>query len=359
MDIEQRDFGDNLIANYLSGTATPEEEKELITWIGLSERNKQYYDQLRNIWITSDMSFDPESINTDLALEKVLKRISKETKLLTFWLYWKNVAAIILIPVLLGYVPFLMFRSGALFTSPKPIYSEAHAAFGSRTHLRLPDGSLVWLNSGSSVKFPDRFVEDERVVYLTGEAYFEIVSNPSMPFHVQTSSLDVKVTGTAFNVSDYRTDTCTTVTLVSGEVFVNEITNGSRRKLLAQLHPNQHLIFGKRDKTVQLSNDNAYEYVAWKDGKLVFRNKPLSFVVKKIGQVFNVDIVLQGSQQFQDYRYRATFQDESLTEILKLLKISSPLDFTEVKRSPLADGSFPKKKIIIFPSNEGTQKASK
>jgi ferric-dicitrate binding protein FerR (iron transport regulator) len=88
-----------------------------------------------------------------------------------------------------------------------------------------------------------------------------------------------------------------------------------------------------------------------KDGKLVFRNEPLSQVVKKISEVFNIDIELQGSS-LQDYSYRATFKDESLEEILKLIKMSSPIDYIEVRRDPLPDGSFPRKKIIIFPSGQ-------
>jgi ferric-dicitrate binding protein FerR (iron transport regulator) len=97
-----------------------------------------------------------------------------------------------------------------------------------------------------------------------------------------------------------------------------------------------------------VNNEDTYKYIAWKDGKLIFRNEPLDEVVKKIGQVFNVDIELQGNS-LQDYRYRATFEDESLTEILKLLEISSPISFKEIKRVPLADGSFPRKKVIVFP----------
>ncbi|NJO68090.1 MAG: DUF4974 domain-containing protein [Bacteroidetes bacterium] len=95
-------------------------------------------------------------------------------------------------------------------------------------------------------------------------------------------------------------------------------------------------------------NGDIYKYIAWKDGRLVFRNEPLADVVKKISQIYNVDIELQG-KELQNYRYRATFEEESLFEILKLLKLSSPIQYREVKREIMPNGTFTKRKIIIFP----------
>jgi ferric-dicitrate binding protein FerR (iron transport regulator) len=114
---------------------------------------------------------------------------------------------------------------------------------------------------------------------------------------------------------------------------------------------NQHFSFNKANGTTSIINVDTYKYISWKDGKLVFRNEPLSQVVLKISQVFNIDIEIKG-KEIQNYCYRATFQDESLVEILKLLKMSSPIDYIEVKRDPLPDGSFPRKKVIIFSAKQ-------
>jgi ferric-dicitrate binding protein FerR (iron transport regulator) len=91
-------------------------------------------------------------------------------------------------------------------------------------------------------------------------------------------------------------------------------------------------------------------YISWKDGKLIFRDEPLSEVVERIGQVFNIEIELRGDE-IRNYTYRATFQEESFEEILRLLKMSSPIDYIILKRDPLPDGSFPRKKVIIFPAS--------
>src|SRR5512137_2169004 len=99
------------------------------------------------------------------------------------------------------------------------------------------------------------------------------------------------------------------------------------------MNPDQHMIFNDSTGLFSINDVDTYKYYAWKDGKLIFRNEPLSEVVKKLGQVFNVDIELQG-EELQNYRYRATFEDESLSEILKLLKLSSPICYKEIKRMP-------------------------
>jgi transmembrane sensor len=341
----------NEIAKYLAGNANPDEEANLIQWVEASEINKQYFDEIKNIWESSSSMIRPETIDTESALAKVMDSTSDSSKMKTVWIYWKKLAAVVLIPLLLGNIMLLYHNSNKIMFRSQPVYSEIYAAFGTRTSVTLADGSSVWLNSGSSLKYPDRFRGNNRTVYLNGEAYFEVTKNPSVPFIVKTSSLSVKATGTKFNVSDYISDLNSDVTLVSGKVFVDQLSNNIKKEPSSELFPDQHLVFSKQTGTISVQNEDINEYIAWKDGKLVFRNKPLSYVVNKISLAFNVDIELQGNA-LQDYRYRATFQDESLTEILKLLKISSPIDYIEVKRNPLPDGSFSRKKVIIFSSVE-------
>lgn len=351
MEINVQDDIVILIVRYLSGEADPEEEASLIKWIKLNEFNKQYFDQVKNIWETSSSKFDPETIRTEKALAKVLGIVSRGSKMSKIWVYWKRIAAVVLIPLLLGNIIWYFLNSQKGSSESQSAYNEIFAAFGTRAAIKLEDGSSVWLNSGSSLKYPDRFKGKERVVYLKGEAYFEVASNASVPFIVETSSFNVKATGTKFNVSDYASDLNSTVTLVTGKVFVNELIENSRSKQISELFPNQHLVFSKQTGTISVQNEDINEYISWKDGKLIFRNKPLSYVVNKISHAFNVDIELQGNA-LRDYRYRATFEDESLTEILKLLKVSSPIDYIEVNRYQQPDGSFTRKKVIIFPSSE-------
>jgi len=339
-----------LIARKLAGLADSDEIVQLNEWIGSSFENKKYFEQIRNIWEASDKIINPEDIDLDEAWKKVFGRIPGKPPVRNFWYYWQKIAAVLIIPIVLGAIAWLYLHSENKITNEKIIYNEIYTPFGTRTSLRLADSTLVWLNSGSSLKYPNKFNKNERKVFLNGEAYFEVGCDIKRPFIVETSTIQVKATGTKFDVLEYDSNPVTEVSLISGKVFINELDNEKNKRLIAELDPEHQLIFNRESKDKSILEDDTDKYIAWKDGKLIFRNEPLSVVLNKLSMLFNVDIELRG-KELHDYRYHATFQDESLEEILKLLKLSSPIDFTEVKRKPLNDGSFPKKKVIIFPVN--------
>ena len=339
-----------LIARYFNGEASPDEIAELQKWLGSSRDNLLYFQQLKNIWDNSEHVNDEKMIDVDSAFNLIKKRVIFKSPVSNFLYYWKKIAAILLIPLVLGNLLYFLSHSNNYSTNQEPVYNELFAAFGTRSALKLSDGTSVWLNSGSSIKYPDRFIGNNRTVILKGEAYFEVESDPKKPFIVETSSLSVKATGTKFNVSGYTSSDFAEVTLVTGKVEVS-LTDNKNNITSSKLDINQHFSFNKVNGTTSIINEDTYKKISWKDGKLIFRNEPLSQVVKKISQVFNIDIEIQG-EEIQNYCYRATFQDESLSEILKLLKMSSPIDYIEVKRDPLPDGSFPRKKVFIFPARQ-------
>lgn len=344
-----------IITRYLEGLATPEEVAGLFEWTDASKDNRLYFQQLKNIWDNSRHLKNVERIDTDEALKSVRQKITIRSPLASFWDRWKNIAAVLLIPLILGNILFLVLQKDRNVLNGEPIYNELFVSFGTRTSLKLSDGSSVWLNSGSSLRYPDRFAEDKRTVFLSGEAYFEVESNPSYPFIVETSGMNVEATGTKFNVAAYSSDDKAEVTLVAGQVEVIMKDDTVDDVTSYVLNENQHLSYQKSSRNALLSDVETDRYIAWKEGKMIFMYEPLSEAVKKIGQVFNVDIELRGTS-IQEYSLRAIFEDESLEEILKMLKISSPIDYKEVRRTHLPDGSFSKKKIIIYPSRTKTVK---
>jgi ferric-dicitrate binding protein FerR (iron transport regulator) len=354
MDLNEPGSIDILITRFLTGTADSEEKDALVKWIALSRDNAKYFYQVKNIWNISGELFYKKKINNEKALAKVLKRISGKNKSETLWRYWQKAAALILIPLLAANILWLLFGPDYAGLSGNAINNEVFAAYGTRTALKLSDGTAVWLNSGSTIKYPDKFRGKKRVVDLNGEAYFKVASDSVMPFLVQTGSITVKATGTEFNVSDYASDKNASVALVSGKVSIMETADNDKGRHETELAPYQLFELTKATGEINVENEDITEYTSWRDGKLIFRNKPLSYVVKKISQIHNVDIELRG-KILQDYRYRATFEDESLSEILKLLKVSSPIDYIEVKREPLPDGSFEKRKVIIFPRRQKSE----
>lgn len=352
MESNQQERILTFIAKSLNGIADSDELFQLNVWIESSAENRKYYEEVKNIWDASDDRMDYANIDESGAYEKVMRRIKPVYPRKDFWFIWQKVAAILFLPLLLGSGLWTIFNSGREMAIPNDIvYNEIHAAFGTRSQLRLSDSTIVWLNSGSTLKYPVRFDHNERKVYLSGEAYFEVESDETKPFIVQTPTLQIRATGTKFNINEYCDNPVSEVTLVSGKITVNEYNNLSNDYfLISELKPNQYLSFNKQTKEKHITNEDVARYVAWKDGKLIFRNDPLEKVLSKLSVIFNVEIDLRG-EQLKNYRYHATFQDESLEEILKLLKLSAPLSFREEKRSPLPDGSFPRKKVLVFPAN--------
>jgi transmembrane sensor len=338
-----------LIARNLAGVADQNEVTKLNDWINFSRSNRKYFEQVRNIWEASDRQVDTRKINSAEALTKVLARLPKEKRERKFWSTMQKIAAVIILPLAGAALLWTYMEINSEKESYNDlVYNEVYAPYGTRSSFRLADSSLVWLNSGSRLKYPVRFSRKNRTVFLDGEAYFEVESNKSKPFIVQTSSLRVKSTGTKFNVSEYRLNPLTEVTLTSGKISVSNGNDNKNYQLISEMSPNQHLVYNSQTREKKLLSEDTYQYVAWKDGKLMFRNEPLDKVLDKISLMFNVDIELRG-KELQNYRYHATFKDESLEEILKLLKLSAPIGYTELVRTPLPDGSFPKKKVIIYP----------
>jgi ferric-dicitrate binding protein FerR (iron transport regulator) len=334
-----------LIIKDLEYLADKEEKIKLEAWINATESNKQYYLQVMNIWDASDYKIDIRNINTEQALEKVINKISKKSKIESFWHYWQKLSAILILPIAIGSFFWMHSRTVTLPDSEgEPVYNEVYAAFGTRSALKLADGSQVWLNSGSSLRYPDRFTSKERNVYLTGEGYFEVQSDKNKPFIVNTPSLSVVATGTKFNILDYKNEPLTEVTLVEGEVVVNKV---NQKNMISELDVSQHLAYNKESEKKEVIIEDPIRYISWKEGKLIFRDEPMSEVLKKIDQIFNVEFEIK-DKALNNYRYWATFQDESLEEILKLLSLSSPISYSEVPRKPLPDGTFPKKKILIY-----------
>ena len=150
--------------------------------------------------------------------------------------------------------------------------------------LVLPDGTKVWLNAESSIRYPTAFTTEERVVELKGEAYFEVVRNEKQPFIVQTETQRLKVLGTTFNVHAYPNESKVVTTLVSGRVELN----GIREHVSQILKPEQQAILGQSG--YQISTVDVAPYIAWKDGEFRFKATPLPEVVRQIERWYDLDV---------------------------------------------------------------------
>ena len=256
---------------------------------------------------------------------------------LSFLHYWQQVAAILLLPLLI-LSAYLYFKPASQIAET---YQELFTPYGTWSVVNLPDGSKVWLNAGSSLKYPTQFNDKQRVVSMQGEAYFEVESDKEHPFIVKTKQLTVEATGTAFNVNAYAPDHVAAVTLVKGKVAVT-----LDQKKTISLSPGEKIDYNLATSLYNVNKTNTYKWCSWKDGILIFRDDPLEYVFKRLGQTYNVEFILKDAE-LGKYSYKATFEGESLNEILRLLEMSAPIRCKEVSNRNSNNEKFEKQRIEV------------
>ncbi|MHB9143640.1 MAG: FecR family protein, partial [Paludibacter sp.] len=220
---------------------------------------------------------------------------------------------------------------------------EVEAPASSRMLLELGDGTTVWLNHGSKLKYPYRFKGKDRKVFLTGEAYFNVAHNAEIPFIVGTNSLEVKATGTEFNVSAYPGDDFVETVLIEGKVTLYDNKNKSEIKVLS---PSECLKFNSLKEQYSIETGNTEKKIAWKDGLLIFKNDPVEDVAKKLARWYNVDVEIT-NDKVKKYPFTATFMDETLPQVLELMSLATPVSYKLESSKGLPDGSFSKQKVLI------------
>lgn len=252
-------------------------------------------------------------------------------------LYYQQIAALLLIPILLLGVLWLLFK--------KPMECEVvatiHSPEGTRTSFVLPDGSTGWLNSGSALSYPVNFAHS-REVNLVGEAFFQVKKQHGQTFKVRTQSLLVQVLGTQFSVSAYENDKQPSVILKEGSVQILDLNEHPSYRM----KPNERFVYQVEENKAVVSEVNAQELTSWKDGLLQFRGESLEEVMKKLARWYNVDIEIRDAR-LKEYSFKATFKDEQIEEILRMIALTTPLKYRLEERKTNPNGLYDKKKIII------------
>ena len=175
--------------------------------------------------------------------------------------------------------------------SPVTEMNQLIMPYGKSSSIRLPDGTVVYLNAGSTLMYPNVFREKEREVFLLGEAYFEVAYNPKMPFVVKTNELTITALGTIFNVSAYPTDKIIETVLVEGEVIVSENSFKLRKKEIV-LKPNDLASFNRESLESDIRPVDVENYTAWRLGYLNFQSEELNRIVIRLERYYNIKIFL-------------------------------------------------------------------
>lgn len=291
--------------------------------------------------IDNDIS-DYGNYDIGQAFMKNRKRITAHTRKQKYLGSALRIAAILLLPFMLSTGILSYLYIDRLQEDKHISYLEVVSAPGIVTQMELPDKSKVWLNAGSSLRYPSRFTGDERNVYLSGEGYFEVQSDKQHPFYVSLNDgVKVMAHGTKFNVNAYHDEGWLEATLESGRIDV--LVN----KQSLSLKPDEQVYYSKTERKMIVRTVNVDEKIAWKDGRLIFRNTSLDEVLKQLSRRYNIDIVMHKETNV-DYKCRATFSTESITQILDYLKLVAPIEWKIAETKQLQDSSYARQRIDIW-----------
>jgi len=333
-----------MLPGYFSGELSGEDRAIVDAWRAESPENKEEFRQLQKAWDSYPLLQEMEQYNAFEALRKVNDRI-RERETRQWLMRFQRIAAVLIIP-LSAYTGYLVFKNNSYkeVTQSEPVWQTICTPPGVKSRFFLPDSSAVWLNSSSSITYPVAFSGKTRKVKITGEAFLDVKKNEVQPFVVDLGKINVKVFGTRFDVINFENEQQTDVILESGSISLVQGT-GNQEKVMATLRAGDMAVFERVNNNLEIKSVKTEKYTAWTEGKLIFREDSMDEVVRKLNRCFNVQIEVADSK-ILEYIYTATFQNESIDQILELLTISAPIRYQVIQREKKGD-VFSAKRIIL------------
>ena len=214
--------------------------------------------------------------------------------------------------------------------SSEVLYNTISTPRGGQYELMLSDGSKVWLNAASSLRFPASFVGKERKVELLGEAYFEVAKNAAMPFKVKVHGMEVEVLGTHFNINSYDNESMIRTTLLEGSVKINKNNSSSLLK------PGQQAQMNKAGEIKIINNVDVEEAIAWKEGKFQFDKADIHDIMRQLARWYDVDVEYKGT--VSSHFGGTISRDVNLSQVLNMLHLTGEVNF-----------QIQDKKVVVMP----------
>jgi ferric-dicitrate binding protein FerR (iron transport regulator) len=313
-----------LLQKFYNGSITDSELKEIFYWLN-SEKGSLEYERL---WSEESLSgrFDlPVRINQSQLFSKLEEKMTAgKSGRKRFLPRLRNAAAIFILGLIL---PVAYYYFVLPHQNNQQVYIKELLSNEKVKKLKLPDGTVVCLMSGSAISYPSSFSGSKtRNVEVQGEAFFDVAKDTSHPFVLNMGEVSLEVVGTSFNVTNYGNEDNIQVALKSGKVNLFK-GNQDKNNLLASLNPGQLMTFNKAKEEFRIKNVDVEKYTSWINGTLLFNNDPLSEVLKKLGRWYNIQIEIEDPAIY-DFPFTATIKNENLEQIINLLRYSTPFKYS-------------------------------
>jgi len=304
---------------YISKTADASTKLKVEQWLHSDNYDEQLFAEIELVYkMTGDNQQLPVSL--DVVKDKFFKTVEP---IASNSFQWKNVlkyAAILVFVLATSIVTYQKFSVDDKQTLVQTTYGE-------HKEIELPDGSLVWLNASSKLSY---FEASPREIYLEGEAYFEVAKDKKHPFIVSTKDkLNVKALGTSFNVKAYTKTDLTETILFTGKVEVSSDKYFKDRILML---PKDKVTFSKKNnKVVKSKAEFMTSSIAWKEGRIAFKNKPFKEIANDLSIQYNVKISFK-NKKTSNSKFTGSFdKSTSVTEILETLKLSKHFEYEKLE----------------------------
>jgi transmembrane sensor len=330
-----------LLVRYITNQANDTEGKEVKHWIGLHPENELYFVELYEAWqnmlYVSDSAVDEEK-----AYQLFLTKIAPKKQPI-YRTRWLQLAAVFLLFILSSAL-YVYLRCGVPENN-----SQINAANGAVKKIILNDGTIVWLNAGSKLKYDAGFGKTNRTVYLEGEAFFDVGHKiKSIPFLVNTKNYTIRDIGTKFNLKAYPGDPFFETTVIKGEVAV-EGNNDNNPQNVNRIYIKPHQVLkiyyhSEKDnqagkevvapktfnevRVLQVDSAKLDVYDGWKDDLLVFDGATLGDIAKVLERRYNVKITLDDTE-LQNIRYSGSFKSvPTISKVLQIIKQNTPVSYS-------------------------------
>jgi transmembrane sensor len=354
-----------LLDKYCRNSCSEEELEIVLKWFERSAGTPEGKTYLFKIWEELQDKEESPDTDFDLLLDRIHHQINlnrtnelmneSDFNLIKFkrkryYITLLTKAAAILMLPALGLGLYMAFKyqsvrnTRALFTMS---YNEVFSSVDAITKVSLPDGSNIWLNHNSSLRYPSVFGDNSRNVELKGEGYFEVAHNERKPFIVTAGTIQIEAVGTTFNVMAYPEEDRVETSLIDGRVELHRTGSNGKIIHMLEMKPNDLAVFQKANNEITNIKIDDDRYFSWKNGKLVFNGTPMDEVARKLGRWFNVDIQINDPKLLK-LTYTATFVQESLPQVLELISLMSPVSYSISERELISPGTFAKRKINLY-----------
>ena len=324
MQSEDKNF-DDLMIDYFSGEISEVNHQHLSDLVKSNNNYKVRFDEMLKLRAISFVPVIETEKNANY--KKLLEQIN-DAPTLNLSHSWianlRQIAAIFILVVSVSVASFYIYKD---FASPadNSICYETFSPIGSQTKIILPDSTIVWLNSGSSLKYNQSYGKKHREVTLIGEGYFEVTKDKSKPFIVQTDSLNVNVLGTVFNVRAYNDDADVTVNLIEGSVNISL----PKKEGLFSMKPNEKLVFNKQTKKIESSETDASRSSLWTTGKLCFVDATIEQISRDLERKYDVKIQIANEKIKKELFSGSLNLNLSLKEVLSYIDVDKKFSINQ------------------------------